>query len=84
MAFAFDTLGYAQHLRSAGVPDRQAEGHAEAAREFIMAELVTRTDLEIAIASVRRDMENLEMRMTIRLGGIIAIAVAILAAVVKL
>jgi hypothetical protein len=41
MAFAFDTLGYAKQLRDAGVPPDQAEAHAEAARQFIMAELAT-------------------------------------------
>ncbi|MGA9868588.1 MAG: hypothetical protein WBQ75_19350 [Acetobacteraceae bacterium] len=128
MAYAFDTLGYAKRLRGAGMPAEQAEGHAEAAREFIMAELVTRSDLEVseratrtaletarrelenAIAGVRHDLENaiagvrhdlehaiaslrrdLEgaierqtLRMTVRLGGMIAIAVAILAGIVKL
>ena len=39
MAFAFDSLGYAKKLRDAGVPQDQAEAHAEAAREFIMVEL---------------------------------------------
>lgn len=36
MASAFDTLGYAKKLRDRGVPQDQAEAHAEAAREFIM------------------------------------------------
>ena len=45
MAFAFDTLGYAKRLREAGVSNDQAEAHAEAAREFIMTELVTKSDL---------------------------------------
>jgi hypothetical protein len=31
MAFAFDSLGYANRLREAGVPQDQAEAHAEAA-----------------------------------------------------
>ncbi len=53
MAFAFDTLGYAKKLRDAGLPQAQAEAHAEAAREFIMTELVTRYDLETAIAATR-------------------------------
>jgi hypothetical protein len=35
VAFAFDSLGYAKRLREAGVPQDQAEAHAEAAREFI-------------------------------------------------
>jgi hypothetical protein len=65
MAFAFDTLGYAKKLREAGVPQPQAEAHAEAAREFVMAELVTRYDLDAtrreldtAIAATRRDLDT--------------------------
>lgn len=46
MAFAFDTLSYARYLRERGVIQEQAEPHAEAARQFIMAELVTKTDLQ--------------------------------------
>ncbi|PWB64978.1 MAG: hypothetical protein C3F17_05680 [Bradyrhizobiaceae bacterium] len=60
VVFAFDTLGYAQRLRAAGVAQEQAEAHAEAARDFIMAELVTKSDLaatrdylEQAIAATR-------------------------------
>ena len=54
MAFAFDTLGYARRLRDGGIPAQAAEVHAEAAREFIMTELVTKTDLEV----VRRELET--------------------------
>ena len=58
MAFAFDSLGYAKKLRDAGVPQDQAEAHAEAAREFVMTELVTRHDLDSSIAAVRHDLET--------------------------
>ncbi|HZK90056.1 MAG TPA: hypothetical protein VFC56_07925 [Stellaceae bacterium] len=79
MAFAFDSLGYAKKLRDAGLPQNQAEAHAETAREFIMTELVTRTDLETvrrelqsAIEPLRRDMDakidNLGLRLTVRMG----------------
>jgi len=34
MAFTFDSLSYAKHLRDTGVPQDQAEAHAEAARTF--------------------------------------------------
>lgn len=55
MAFAFDTLGYAKRLQEAGVPVGQAEAHATAARDFIMAELVTKADLKATIdAAVAR------------------------------
>jgi hypothetical protein len=45
VAYAFDTLGYSKRLREAGVSNDQAEAHAEAAREFIMTELVNKQDL---------------------------------------
>ena len=106
MAYAFDTLGYAKRLRDAGIPANEAETHAEAAREFIMAELVTRSDLEVvrreldtSIASLRNHvdtsiaslqqrlesrMDSLELRLMVKLGGMMALSVAILAAVIKL
>ncbi|MEA2943687.1 MAG: hypothetical protein QOD09_4216 [Bradyrhizobium sp.] len=72
MAWAFDTLGYAKRLRDGGVPNPQAEAHAEAAREFIMTELVTKQDLQTAI-------ETQTLRLTVRLGGIVAAGVGFLA-----
>jgi hypothetical protein len=73
VACAFDTLGYAKRLRDGGVPNPQAEAHAEAAREFIMSELVTKQDLQTAI-------ETLTLRLTGRLGGIVAAGVGVLVA----
>jgi len=73
MAYAFDTLGYAKRLRDAGIPQQQAEAHAEAAREFVMTELVTKTDLQLAL-------ETQTLRLTVRLGGLLAAGIAILAA----
>jgi chromosome segregation ATPase len=49
MVYAMDTLGYAQRLREAGIPQHEAEAHASAARDYVMAELVTKTDLQGAI-----------------------------------
>jgi hypothetical protein len=73
VAYAFDTLGYSKRLRDAGVPSPQAEAHAEAAREFIMGEVVTKTDMQNA-------MDTLTLRLTVRLGGIVAAGVGVLAA----
>jgi hypothetical protein len=106
MAFAFDSLGYPRHLRDAGVPQDQAEAHAEAARQFMMAELVTRYDLDVLrreletkidavrrdletkIDAVRRDLETkidtLSLRLTVRMGVMLAAGVAVLAAIIKL
>jgi hypothetical protein len=99
MVYAMDTLGYAKRLRDAGVPQQQAEAHAEAARDFVMGELVTRTDLQTAInnsvqlleAKIQTVETLLEakidaqtLRLTVRLGGIMAAGIALLAAVQKL
>jgi hypothetical protein len=77
MAWAFDTLGYAKRLRDAGVPNPQAEAHAEAAREFIMTELVTKQDLQTAI-------DTQTLRLTVRLGGIVATGIGLLALLSRL
>lgn len=84
MAIAFDSLSYARHLREKGVPTEQAEAHADAARQFIMTELVTREDLRLAL-------ENLDLRLTgrieaqtVRLGVMMAAAVGILGTMVAI
>jgi len=51
--------------------------HAEAAREFMMAELVTKADLTLAL-------DHQALKLTVRLGGMVALAVAILATIIKL
>lgn len=84
MAFAMDTLGYAKRLREAGLPQLQAEAHAEAAREFIMAELVTKSDLAVAVSQLKAELDTLSLRLTVRLGGILAAGIAVLAAILKL
>jgi hypothetical protein len=124
MVYAMDTLGYAKRLREAGIPQPQAEAHAEAAREFVMAELVTRHDLQTGLQAVRTDLEtglrsvrtDLEtgfqsvrteiqsvrtelhnavqlldakietqtLRLTVRLGGLVAVGIALVSAIVKL
>jgi hypothetical protein len=84
MAFAFDSLGYAKRLRDAGVSQDQAEAHAEAAREFIMAELATRNDLEILRRELEAKIDTLTLRLTVRLGGMIVAGFAVLGAVLRL
>ncbi|MEO5330347.1 MAG: CCDC90 family protein [Magnetococcus sp. THC-1_WYH] len=79
-AIAFDTLAYAKRLKAVGVPESQAEVHAEAMVELVEDRLATKLDIE----NVRRDMKEMEMRLVIRLGGMQAATVAIVAALVKL
>jgi hypothetical protein len=77
MACSFDTLGYAKRLRAAGVSQEQVEAHAEAPRDFVMAEHVTKTDLQAAI-------DALSLRLSVRLGLMLATGIGILAAIIKL
>ena len=72
-AIAFDTLAYANKLKQAGVPDRQAEVQAEAMAELVEERLAT-----------KRDLSELEYRLTVRLGFMLVVAVSILADLVKL
>ena len=79
VVWAFDTLGYAKRLREAGVPNPQAEGHVEAAREFIMTELVTKQDLLALETRLEARIDTQTLRLTVRLGGIVAAGFGILA-----
>jgi len=94
-AITFDTLGYFEKLKSAGVPEEQAKVQVEVFREVVEDKLATKRDLkelELAVKrdlkelelATKRDLKELEYRMTIRLGSIIAAAVAILAALITL
>jgi hypothetical protein len=59
-----DTLEYAKKLEAAGVDRKQAEAHAEALRDAIVAQLVTMPDLDAAAASLKRDIEVLKAEFT--------------------
>src|SRR4051794_30818674 len=95
---SFDTLSYARRLKQAGLPEAQAEAIADATRELVVQDVATKADLAAVradMAALRSDMAALEqrltalietqaLRLTIRLGGLIAVGIAILAAIIKL
>ena len=81
---AFDTLAYANKLKQAGVPDRQAEVQAEAMAELVEERLATKRDLSELEERIVNRMNELEYRLTVRLGSMLVVAVSILAALVKL
>ncbi len=63
MAYTFDSLGYAKKLRDGGVPQDQAEVHAEAARDFIMVELATKADLLATEQKLRTSITELQTEL---------------------
>jgi len=79
-SIAFDTLAYSKKLKEAGVPEKQAEVQAEAFAEIIEDRLATKQD----IMNLQRDMKEMEMRLTIRLGAMMAGCIAIVATLVKI
>jgi hypothetical protein len=74
---AFDTLEFARRLKGAGFTDRQAEVLAEATRDLIADDMVTKSFLQ-------SELEKLSMKLTIRMGTIAALCVGALAAIIKL
>jgi hypothetical protein len=84
MVFAMDTLGYAKRLRDAGIAPPEAEAHAEAARDFIMVELVTKTDLQTAVSLLEAKIDTQTLRSTVRLGALLVVGIGVLATILKL
>ncbi len=83
----FDTLKFANRLKSAGVASAHAEAEAEALAEVFELtgrDLVTREYLDVRLTQLEQRMTELEQRMTIKLGALMAGAIGIVAALVKL
>ena len=78
---AFDTLAFVKRLSAAGMNARQAEALAEALTVHAFDDLVTRSDLKTAL-------HELEVRLTVRMGSIMAastaLTIAILGALITL
>ncbi len=88
----FDTHKFIRTLKEAGVTESQAEAFSEAFKEAQgEAELATQhdiNDIRRDINDLRRDMGmrliQLEQRLIIKLGSLIAVSIGIVAALVKL
>ena len=90
-AIAFDTLVYAKKLKSVGFTEAQAEALAESQAQLIESRLATKQDIELVRrdmkeleTSLKRDIKEIEMRLTIRMGILIAASIAIVSTLVKL
>ena len=85
----FDTLKFSDSLKAAGVPDKQAEAEARALAEAFSsssADVATKSDVRevrTEIDLLRKDMQALELRLTIKLGAFMTIAVGILISVLR-
>ncbi|HEY8065041.1 MAG TPA: DUF1640 domain-containing protein [Methylosinus sp.] len=72
MGIAFDTLKFVEKLEAGGFTHEQAKAAAEAFAEATSQELATKADLR-----------ELELRMTVKLGGLTVVATGILLAAIR-
>jgi len=77
MALVFDSLGYSRKLREAGLNTQITEAAADAARDYIMLDLVTKSEL-------REALDTQTLRLTVRMGVLLAAGLSILGVVLKL
>ena len=77
----FDTLKFADTLKQAGVPAAQAEAEARAVAAAIgEVDVATRRDIE----DIRKDIQAMELRLTVKMGAFITIATGIPIAILKI
>lgn len=69
----FDTFQYVKKLRDAGFTDRQAEVQAETIKELLEEQIAT-----------KRDLREMESRIILKVGAMIAASIAVTATLVKI
>lgn len=67
---AMDTLKYSKHLRGHGFTEDQAEAIAEGMNDSMVGDLVTKKDLELAMAGLRNQMWAVGFSVVLALGVI--------------
>ena len=83
-AIAFDTLAYAKKLKEAGVPQQQAEVQAEAMAELVEERFATKRDLKELEERMSNRLNELEYKLTFRLGSMLVVAITLITALVKI
>ena len=88
---SFDTLAYAKKLLAAGFTQQQAEVQTEALKDIIEERLATKQDIvtlskdiKDSERNLRHEMKEMELRIVIRLGAMIAASIAITVSLMKL
>ena len=72
-SIAFDTHAFVKDSTRAGMPEEQAELLARSQATLIDEKLAT-----------KQDLKELELRLTLRLGSMMVVAIGVVAALVKL
>jgi hypothetical protein len=72
MPMTIDTLEYVKRLEAAGVDRRQAEAHAAAVRDTLAPQLVTKADLDAAVAKLEAKIGNEAAKLEAKIGNEVA------------
>ena len=80
----FDTHAFVKRLTAAGMPVEQAEILADEHARLLGEQLATKQDVALLRADLVAMEQRIKDQLTIRFGGMLAAAVAIIAAPVKL
>lgn len=90
-AIAFDTLAYVKKLKAAGVPEKQAEIHAETFAEIIEDRIATKHDILMLKQNIKeleltlkQDIANVKAEIIKWVAGMLVAQAAIVAILVKL
>lgn len=79
----FNAITYANKLKDAGMQDRIANVQAEEMSNFVSSTLATKEDLGVLSKDVDSKLKDLEMKITIRMGGMFIAAIAVLTFLLK-
>ena len=80
----YNTHSFVKKLKAVGFTEEQAEVFASEQARLIEDKLATKNDLVELENNLRRDMRELEYRIIIKLGSLIAASIAVVATLVKL
>ena len=83
-AIGFDTHEAVKALTEAGFSESQAESVVSTVREALGGDLANKTDLQTVKSELLSEMQSLEPRMTLRLGGFMIAIGGLIVALIKL
>ena len=83
-SITFDTLAYVKKLRSAGVPEKQAEIQAETFAEILEERVATKQDLKELELALKHDLANIKAEIIKWVAGMLVAQAAIVATLVNL
>jgi hypothetical protein len=72
-AMTFNPFTYFEELKAAGVSEEQAKVQADTLNKIVDGKLATKND----ILSLKRDIKELEYKLTIRLVGMIIVSITV-------